>query len=231
MKIAVYSNFYGGDHLVGANTNTTPVGNLYPHFFYTNNALAHHRASVAGWTAVSVPTPVSHDNAVSNMQCKQEKVLPHLIPELRAYDILIYRDAKMKGLDFSMLPKILARLEETDSCAAFVVHPRGVIDEVVESMFQPRYLKDRQRIVSYVEEELAAGWSAKLPIHHGCNISVRNQRHADIEAMNTTWWSHIQRCGVQDQVSFHFICQMFKILPIPGEFGYRKSEVPVPNWP
>lgn len=229
MKIAVYSNFYGGDHLINGNFNPV-VAHTYPHFFYTNNAVAHHKAQGAGWTAISVPTPVSADPAVSNMQCKLEKVMPHILPELRGFDILIYRDAKMKGLDFAMLPKIISRMQAINAVAAFVVHPRCVIDEVVESMFQPRYLKDRSRIVGYVNEELAAGWAPVCPIHHGCNISVRNQRHEDTEAMNTTWMRHIERCGVQDQISFHFIAQMFKILPIPGEFGYRRSEVAVPGW-
>ena len=230
MKIAVYSNFYGADALITANVNMSRVNPVYPHYFFTNNAVAAHRMTSVGWHAVQTHEEVSSDPAVSNMQAKHVKVLPHKYEVLREYEFLVYRDAKLAGLDFAMLPRIIAKLVEKSIPAALPVHGRGVVDEVVESMFQRRYLAERQRIVNYVNEELLAGWSPVNPVHFGCCTSVRNQRHKDIESLNNVWWSHIQRCGVQDQISFHFIAQMYAILPIPQEFGGRKSEAPVPGW-
>ncbi len=229
MKVAVYSNFYGADNLAVPNVNMGRVSG-YPHYFFTNNGVVAHKMGAVGWHVVQTAHEVSGDPAVSNMQAKEVKVQPHLYPLLGEYDWLVYRDAKLAGLDFGMLPKIIDKLSKSNCCAALPVHGRGVVDEVVESMFQKRYLNDRQRIVQYVNEELLAGWSPVNPVHFGCCTSVRNQRHKDTETMNNLWAAHIVRCGVQDQISFHFVAQQFKIMPIPQEFGFRRSEAPVPDW-
>jgi hypothetical protein len=230
MKVAVYSNFYGADNLVHGNVNFNRVDPAIPHYFFTNNQVAGHKCVAAGWTVIPALTPASGDPAESNMQCKEEKVRPHLIARLQEYDFLVYRDAKLTGLDFGMLPRIIEKMKAGGYCAALPVHGRGVVDEVVESMFQKRYLLERQRIVNYVNEELRAGWAPVNPVHFGCCTSVRNQRHPDTEAMNNLWRAHIDRCGVQDQISFHFIAQQYKIMAIPQEFGGRRSEAPVPGW-
>lgn len=231
MKLAVYSNFYGSDALASANVNFKPVQSEHPHYFFTNNGTVAQRMGQAGWRVTQTAEGVSSDAMVSNIQSKVVKVQPWTQPILDGHDVLIYRDAKMVGLDFSMLPKILRKLKEKDAWAAFVVHPRGVVGEVGESMFQPRYGNNRIAICNYVEDELAVGWAARMMIHFGCNISVRDMHHPDTRPAGDLWMQHIARCGVQDQISFHFIAQQFpKIVPIPGEFGFRRSEVMVPDW-
>jgi hypothetical protein len=231
MKIAVYSNFYGSDAVSSANVNAKAVQRDYPHFFFTNNGTVAQRMTRAGWTVVQTPEAISGDPMIGNIQSKAVKVRPWTQNALDGYDILIYRDAKMQGLDFSMLPKILERMKAKNCWAAYVVHPRGVVAEVAESMMQPRYAQARGVISNYVEDQLEAGWAARMLIHFGCNISVRDMHHPDTRPAGELWAQHIGVCGVQDQISFHFIAQHYPlILPIPGEFGFRRSEVPVPDW-
>jgi len=149
---------------------------------------------------------------------------------LKDYDILVFRDDKMAGLDFSMLNEIVEAMRRLDRYAAFPVHPRNVIGELMESMQQPRYRMLRHRMAKYVAEELEHA-KAEVQVHFGCNVSVRDIHHPDTRPAGDLWMKHIARCGIQDQISFHFVAQHYpKILPIPQEFGFRRSLAPVPQW-
>lgn len=230
MKIAVYSNYCGNETNSRHNINTNRV-DTYPHFFYTNNAVVGHQMQCAGWKYISLPTPLSDSTEVSCMQAKEQKCRPHLLPELQEFDFVVFRDAKMIGLDFPKLPGIIDKMRERDWWSAFPVHARNVVAEACESMFQPRYANQRGQICAYIAEELTdAGALARMPIHFGCNMSVRNMRHKDTIPANEMWMNHTNRVGLQDQISFHFVAQQYTgILPIAQEFGFRRSEVGVPE--
>jgi hypothetical protein len=39
---------------------------------------------------------------------------------------------------------------------------------------------------------------------------IRNMKHEKIQKINNTWYNHIQECGIQDQISFFFVKQLFE---------------------
>ncbi len=228
MKIAVYSNYCGSDTGAKANVNFEPASHLYPHFFYTNNGLVGDR--LIGWAVRAIDVPQVNDPVVSCMQAKEQKIRPHLLADLKEFDFVVFRDAKMPRLDLGRLPGYIAKMRERNMYAAFPVHPRNVIAEACESMFQARYFGQRGQISKYITEELAGGGRAQMPVHFGCNMCIRDMRHPDTIPMNERWRQHTDRVGLQDQISFHFVAQDFPmILPIGQEFGFRVSEVPVPE--
>jgi hypothetical protein len=230
MKIAIYSNYCGADAGARANVNYNRV-NGYEHFFYTNNGVVAAQMQGVGWNVRNLDVPVTNDQVVSCMQAKEQKCRPHLLPDLQNYDFVVFRDAKMTGLDFAQLPKIIRLMQERGLHSAFPVHRRNVVAEACESMFQPRYAGQRQQITDYICEELERGHRARMPIHFGCNMFVRDTKHVDSEYVGENWMEHTVRVGLQDQVAFHFVAQQFPlILPIPQEVGYRNSEIPAPDW-
>ena len=163
------------------------------------------------------------------MQAKGPKVQPWLHGVLKDYDFTIFRDDKMIGVDFRMLPQIIERMQQRGLYAAYPVHPRDVIAEMADSMPQPRYYAQRERITKFVAEELEKGFKPRMPVHYGCNVIVRDMSHLDTKPSGDLWMRYIERCGIQDQISFHFAAQAYpKILAIGQEFGFRKSECPIP---
>jgi len=230
MKIAIYSNYCGSDNGLRTNVNTNRV-NTYPHFFYTNNGVAAMQMQGAGWTPIVLPIPVHDDPVISCMQAKEQKCRPHLLKELQEFDFVVFRDAKMHGLDFPKLPGIIAQMQKREFHSAFPVHARNVVAEACESMFQPRYANQRAQICAYIGDSLRRGYRASMPIHFGCNMFVRDMRHEDTTPLGEMWMDHTNQVGLQDQISFHFVAQVFpEILPIAQEFGFRTSEVPVPEF-
>src|SRR5208282_1837918 len=162
MKIAVFSNYCGSEQGARHNVNYNQVG-TYPHFFFTNNGVVGHNIQRAGWTLRLLPYLLSDNAEISCMQAKEQKIRPHLVSELMEFDFLVFRDAKMTGLDFTKLPEIIQKMQERDMHSAFPVHPRNVVAEACESMFQPRYANQRHLISNYIVQELDAGGRARMP--------------------------------------------------------------------
>lgn len=227
MKIAVYSNYCGNERNAHANVNGNMVG-TYPHFFYTNNGIIASRMQDSGWQPRILNVPVSDSSDESCMQAKEAKII---VPEeLREFDIVVFRDAKMGGLDLAQLPGIIDKMRSRGMWAAFPVHARGANAEYDCSMGQLRYKVQAARIRRYMDEEFAKGGRDVMPIHFGCNLNIRNMRHQDTAPACAMWMEHTNRVGLQDQISFHFVAQYFPmVLPIGQEFGFRKSEVGVPE--
>lgn len=231
MKIAVYSNYCGSESNAIRNVNYNQTGGMYPHYFYTNNSVVGAKMQGAGWIYRNLDTPLSDNADISCMQAKEQKIRPHLLDDLKDYDFVVFRDAKMTGLDFKQLPRIIQLMRDRCLHSAFPVHARSAVAEACESMFQPRYAAQRGQICAYICEELARGRLARMPIHFGCNMFVRDMRHAESPYLEDNWAEHTLRVGLQDQISFHFVAQQFPdILAIPQEFGFRTSEVAVPDW-
>jgi len=228
MKIAVYSVFCGATP--NATFSGAKVDPVFPHYFFTNNSAVAKRAEAAGWKAQLMPLPVTADGTESCMQAKGPKVQPWLYHPLENYDYTIFRDDKMIGVDFRLLPGIIAKMHEHGRYAAYPVHPRNVVEEILDSMPQPRYYAQRRQIARFVAEKWALGFKPCNPVHYGCNVIVRDMRHPDTKPSGDLWARYIEQCGIQDQISFHFVAQKFPaILPIGQEFGFRHSEVQVPE--
>jgi hypothetical protein len=99
----------------------------------------------------------------------------------------------------------------------------NVLDEFNESMKQKRYVEQKDQYLTYINNQIKNGLSKSTEKHAMCNVLIRNMKHSKIKDINNTWYSHIQECGIQDQISFFFVKQLYK------DYIYIYSESPCKN--
>jgi hypothetical protein len=76
-------------------------------------------------------------------------------------------------------------------------------------MMQERYILECDKYKKYIKNQVNNGLSETTDYHCMCGFLLRNMKHEKIVEINTTWYNHIQECGIQDQISFFFIKQLF----------------------
>jgi hypothetical protein len=84
------------------------------------------------------------------------------------------------------------------------------------SMFQKRYYDDRYRYFNYIKKcVLSDGFEETDDYHCTTSYLLRNMKHKKIIELNNTWYKHIKECGIQCQISFFFVKQLFKDCIVP----------------
>jgi hypothetical protein len=133
--------------------------------------------------------------------------------ELKDYDYLCYFDNK--------LPKINETFVENSINKYFVQQNYAIIlrqheflgpdvwQEFYESMKQQRYVLEQDKYKTYIETQISLGLRAKIKTHSQGGFIIRNMKHENTPNINNTWYKHIQMCGIQDQISFFFVKQLF----------------------
>ena len=82
-------------------------------------------------------------------------------------------------------------------------------------MKQPRYLLESEKYKNYIKNQVKNGLSEITEHHCACGFLIRNMKHEKIIEINNTWYQHIQECGIQDQISFFFVKQLFNEYILP----------------
>ena len=76
-------------------------------------------------------------------------------------------------------------------------------------MFQERYRLESQKYEDYITQQINNGLTY-ITEHHGqTGFLIRNMKHDKIIELNNTWYNHIKECGIQCQISFFFVKQLF----------------------
>jgi hypothetical protein len=187
----------------------------------------------AGWTLVYMDEwttrgPGDNDEDLNNISAKRPKIMPHAFPEIAATgaDIMVWCDNKWPVNVASM--EAAAKSWPDHAVAMLPLHPtpnmHGALDEIALSMSQHRYRRHAERIKAYVHDQVRAGLSAvQRPRHLTATVILWRLRSADGAAFQKMWWSHIQQCGIQDQVS---LCMVEQLVPtttiatFPGSWGF-----------
>ena len=89
------------------------------------------------------------------------------------------------------------------------IHSNNIWDEYNESMKQHRYILQNEKYKKYINKQINNGLSEITEYHYACGFLIRNMKHEKIIEINKTWYEHIQECGIQDQISFFFVKQLF----------------------
>ena len=99
-------------------------------------------------------------------------------------------------------------------------HPflNNISEEFKESMLQERYILDKERYHNYIDSNVSKGLSSEHYNHFQCGYLLYNMNHPDTTRIQKTWHEHINKCGINDQISFNFIAQIFK--RVIGEYRY-----------
>lgn len=213
MSLAVYSTYCG---TMGNKTfNPQPIGSIYPHFFISNNEEVLSEASKAGYAPILLQMEVSDNPILSAYQAKIAKVIPHLIEPLSKYDFLFYKDDKI-SINTNNIDNWVKKLTDSGSSTSIRPHPfltGNILYEFGEAMLQPRYKSQWQQTVTYITEELNNGAQLECQMYWTSAI-LRNMRHLDTIRVNELWWEHINRCGIECQISFNIIAQKFNSITL-----------------
>jgi hypothetical protein len=215
MKIAFYTCFFGED---SNERNKIPPCPSKTHdcFFYTNNSNTYARLENTEWNAVFVNIPVKNNLTADAMDAKHLKACPYMYPELNAYDATCYFDSALtvntydvielaeKTFTYSNYEVIIARHPFISA-----TWPPSARSEFKNAMLQPRYEVEREKYEKYMAEQIQSGLLEEDDIHYATGFIVR-KNNMEMRKMGEVWYRHILACGIECQISFFFVQQMFK---------------------
>jgi hypothetical protein len=212
MNLAFYTYFYGNNNNNAFKIPEIP-SNKYHCYYYTNNLSMLDLLKNTGWISIFIDFVSNDDLIESNMFGKHIKTCPHEYNELKEYDYLCFLDTKLDKVCEKIVENCINDYFIKQSYAFILrehwfIH-NNVWNEYNESMFQERYQLESQKYKNYINQQLKNGLS-EITEHHGaCGFLIRNMKHNNIIELNKTWYKHIQQCGIQDQISFFFVKQLF----------------------
>jgi hypothetical protein len=211
LHLAFYTCFFGSD-TNGAFAIPPVPSSIYNCYYYTNNTKLYTMLNDTKWIRIFVDEPVSEDLIESAFSSKKLKAAPHTYSELQNYDYTCYFDSKQYVDDYVIVNHIKTLILNTDVAVLLVKHPfiqTNVWEEFHVSMRYSRYNIHEQNYREYITKCRLSGLSILTPIHYCTGFIVRNMKHPKIQELNDTWYSHIQECGIQCQISFFFVKQLF----------------------
>jgi hypothetical protein len=222
-SLCFYTCFFGPDSNV-ANQIPAPPSARYPCFYFTNNRTTLAKLKGTGWKGVDLTRiPIKPTDRENAADAKELKAAPHRFAELKPFAFTCYMDSKLKVRDADV--EGMCELLGSKPPADFMIghHPfcaPKVWDEFALAMGQPRYREEEKKMRAYIAKQLAAGLAAEKGVHHQTGFIVRKSGPA-VEKLGDAWFAHIQECGIECQVSFFFIHQLFgqNVLTIPS-YGY-----------
>jgi len=213
MKLAFYTCFYGSGSNYSFGIPPLP-STKYDCYYFTNNETIFEQLRDTKWIGIFEANKKTTDDTIeSNMVGKHVKVLPHLYRELKHYDYLCFLDSKLAKVNESFVENYIERYFVQGDYALLLRHHwflgNNVWEEFHESMLQDRYRNFSERYMNYINKQVANGLSETTAYHCACGFLIRNMKHPLMKDLNETWYEHIEECGIQDQISFFFVKQMF----------------------
>lgn len=184
----------------------------YDCYFFTNNPAVYQCLADTKWIRIFLDNlELSDDGNISCMQSKHIKTCPHLYSYFDKYIYTIYMDSKFQQINHSVIDSVIAKysLEHDMMMRRHIELGASIYDEFHCSLRQPRYYIDRFKYEIYATEQLNKGLRAFTKDHLMCGFIIRRMNSDLVKQINQTWYDHIQQCGIQDQISFFFVKQLF----------------------
>jgi hypothetical protein len=218
MKLAFYTYFYGSNS--NPNFRIPGVPSLkYDCYYYTNNKVILERLKETKWIGIFDNKPITDNLIESCMIGKHLKTMPHKYVELIPYDYLCFLDNKVEQINEIVVEEFIVKYFIDNNYALLLREhiwiKHSVMNEYNESMFQERYRIESNNYQKYIQTQLKNGLSENVEKHCMCGFLIRNMRHEKNNELSTTWYQHIQDCGIQDQISFFFVKQLFSDIIYP----------------
>jgi len=226
MNLAFYTYFYGSD-----NNRAFKIPNIpslkYNCYYYTNNKTMIEKIKETKWIGIFIDKQTIDKNTEtnetneSNMFGKHIKTCPGEYKELKNYDYLCFFDTKVDNVCETGIEDFITKYFIEQKYALIIREHYyinstnlkrnvSVWDEYKESMYHKRYQIDAKQYYRYIQKQINNGFQETTKDHCACGYLIRNMKHEKINEINTTWYEHIQECGVQDQLSFFFVKQLFE---------------------
>ena len=209
-NLAFYTYYFGNEN----NRNIPPVPSLkYDCYYYTNNQLLCAKLQKTKWKTIFIDKKTTDETNESNMFGKHIKSCPDKYEELKQYDFLCFFDDKINTTNENKVEEYIERYCIEQNYAflikehCFLKH--SVYNEFKESMNQYRYRIEAERYLNYISNQKNKGLSDVTEKHCQTGFIIRNMRHRKIDMIDHTWYEHIQECGIQCQIAFFFVKQLF----------------------
>lgn len=212
-KLAFYTYFYGSDNNHSFRIPQIP-SLKYNCYYYTNNKTIFEMLKDTNWIRIYDDKPTNDDVIESCMIGKHIKTMPHKYNELVNYDYLCFLDSKLQKVNEMFVEDFITKYFIEANYALLLrehwfVH-NNVWNEYNESMYQERYRLESEKYKNYINKQIQNGLSEVTEHHCACGFLIRNMKHEKINNINETWYQNIQECGIQDQISFFFVKQLFE---------------------
>lgn len=222
-KLAFYTYFYGDNNNISFRIPELP-SMKYKCYYYTNNNTMLEYLKGTNWIGIYDDKMITDNSVESCMVGKHIKTTPQEYAELKDYDYLCFLDSKLQRVSETFVEDFIIKYFINQNYALLLrkhwtVH-ENVWNEYNESMLQERYRLESEKYRNYIKNQVKNGLSETTDKHCACGFLIRNMKHEKIKEINNTWYRHIQECGMQDQISFFFVKQLF------SEYIYPFTEVP-----
>ncbi len=214
------------------------------YYYYTDNMECFELANqVPRLNAILVPYDGPVDTSANNMKAKHYKVLPHTLKELQDYEYTFYIDSK-HSLDGELLLPWSVAITEEDLVAilekppAFGLFPHpcefdrhSIFDELKEAYFQARCRQEIRLHFEYLKTKNQDDLDCERFFQ--CTYIWREMKNPIVKEICEFWMSEIEKCGVRDQVSFHFVDKKYKehLSVLDRQCSHTHSSSPGPSFP
>lgn len=225
--IAFYVCFFGNDTNCAARVPKLP-SNLYDCYYFTNNKNMYDSLKNSGWKRIFIKdVEIKNDNTADAFDSKELKSCPNHYEVLNNYTFSCYFDSKTFTVDVNRVLYFTEELIRTGKHFAIPLHPflkENVYNELNESMKMPQYVCERDKYEKYIQRQLSLGLHEKMPNHYATQFIVRKSGEV-VNKLNDTWYEHIKECGIECQISFFFIQQLFSDIIYTINFcdGYSRQ--------
>lgn len=210
--LAFYTYFYGSNSNPAFKIPDIP-SDEYDCYYFTNNKDIFEQLKTTKWIGIYDDKQTNDDMIESNMIGKHIKSCPHAYEELKGYAYLCFLDSKLDKLNIQFILNLIDSYFVKQNYALLLREhwfvDSNVWSEYNLSMHQERYRLQEEQIKEYIYKQLENGLSETTKYHCACGLLLRNMKHDNIIDLNETWYNHIQKCGIQDQISFFFVKQLF----------------------
>jgi hypothetical protein len=218
LNLAFYTYFYGSN-----NNDAFCIPEIpslkYKCYYYTNNETIYNYLKETNWIGIYDDKPTNDDLIESCMVGKHLKSMPQEYEDLKQYDYLCFLDSKLQKVNEVFVENMINKycIEEK---YALLLRQHWFINNDVwleynESMKQKRYKMESEKYINYIEKQIKNGLSSTVDKHCATGFLIRNMKHEKIFEINNTWYKHIQECGIQCQISFFFVKQLFHEYILP----------------
>lgn len=211
--LAYYTCFYGSNNNIAFKIPELP-SNKYECYYYTNNTDLYDKLLETKWIRIFIDKPTTDDVIESCMAAKEVKVLPEKYKEIQDYEYTVFLDSKLNLLNESLIENFIETYFVQQDYALLLRrhwYINNVWDEFNESLrYHQRYRMHEEIYRNYINEQINSGLSVNTnDIHCACGLLIRNMKHPKMKEIDSLWYEHINKCGIQDQISFFFAKQFF----------------------
>jgi hypothetical protein len=220
-KLAYYTCYFGANKNNYSRLIPPLPSTKYDCYYFTNDIEYYNILKDSQWIAVFMDNiPVHNCQIKDTMESKLLRTCPHKFEILNNYDFLCWFDSKTEVYESKINELVveLSNSNKTISLSKKKCNFTSVWDEFNLSMNTTKYLEQKEQNIKYINKKInEEGYSETINVIFCGTWSLRKMCNKTKE-FGEYWYSQIQECGIQDQISLQFVTQNYIDFIIPVEY-------------